>query len=183
MSVRLAAEQQNIIIFMLLKMIRDTPLRGKKHIEIWADNCSSQNKNYYIMGALWSLVDQQNNAHETITLKSFEPGHTFMAADAVHAAVERNMVATKNVIGTDHFSNNKNGSRFLPDFMACFQEKADFQVQPDLHRGLSGFPKSRVLPDLKNMGARNHKTFLPPMSTYSKVGQSFNTIFDVQKQL
>ena len=164
-------------------MIRDTPLRGKKHIEIWADNCSSQNKNYYIMGALWSLVDQQNNAHETITLKSFEPGHTFMAADAVHAAVERNMVATKNVIGTDHFSNNKNGSRFLPDFMACFQEKADFQVQPDLHRGLSGFPKSRVLPDLKNMGARNHKTFLPPMSTYSKVGQSFNTIFDVQKQL
>ena len=92
------------IISMLLKMIRDSPLRAKKHLEIWADNCSSQNKNYYIMGALWSLVNQPNNAHETLTLKFFEPGHTVMTADAVHAAVERKIVATKSVIDTDHFS-------------------------------------------------------------------------------
>ena len=46
------------MISMLLKMIRDSPLRAKKHLEIWADNCSSQNKNYYIMAALCSLVNQ-----------------------------------------------------------------------------------------------------------------------------
>lgn len=160
---------------MLLKMIRDTPLRGKKHIEIWADNCSSQNKNYYIMGALWSLVDQQNNAHETITLKKILSLGTHPWQRMLYTPLLRETWLPPRTI--------KNGSRFLPDFMACFQEKADFQVQPDLHRGLSGFPKSRVLPDLKNMGARNHKTFLPQMSTFSKVGQSFNTIFDVQKQL
>ena len=43
-------------------------------------------------------------SHETLTLKFFEPGHTFMAADAVYAAVERKMVGIKNVIDTDHFS-------------------------------------------------------------------------------
>ena len=40
-------------------------------------------------------MNKPYNAHETLTLKFVEPGHTVMTADAVHAAVERKIVATK----------------------------------------------------------------------------------------
>ena len=47
-----------------------------------ADNCSVQNKNWFLFTALANEVNRQNTAIHTITLKYFEPAHTFMSADS-----------------------------------------------------------------------------------------------------
>ena len=55
----------------------------------WADNCSGQNKNWYLFSALIKEINILCGNAETITIKFFEPGHTFMSADSFHAQVEK----------------------------------------------------------------------------------------------
>ena len=50
----------------------------------WANNCIAQNKN-------WSETNVQD-----VTIKCFEPGHTFMSTDSVHAGVEKEIRKTPN---------------------------------------------------------------------------------------
>jgi hypothetical protein len=64
-------------------------------IILWLDNCSAQNKNWTLFSMLVQAVQFFN--FESITLKFFEPGHTFMAADSVHAAIEKQMKKKKNI--------------------------------------------------------------------------------------
>ena len=60
----------------------------------WADNCSAQNKNWYI----FTLVNAQDMPTlNSIILKYFERGHTFISADSYHHSVEKSMKAMKNV--------------------------------------------------------------------------------------
>ena len=59
-----------------------------REIVIWADNCSGQNKNWFLYTALVQCVNSPNSP-ESITLKYLEAGHTFMAADGVHGAIGR----------------------------------------------------------------------------------------------
>lgn len=47
----------------------------------WLDNISGQNKNWYLSIVLANEVNSEKSTVKTITLKSFEPGHTFMSAD------------------------------------------------------------------------------------------------------
>ena len=65
--------------------------RDIKHLTYWMDNCSSQNKNWCLFTTLVTVVNDPALAVEDITLKYFEPGHTFMSADSVHHGVEKAM--------------------------------------------------------------------------------------------
>ncbi|KAI4821747.1 hypothetical protein KUCAC02_007331 [Chaenocephalus aceratus] len=65
--------------------------RDIKHIVYWADNCSSQNKNWCLFSSLVSIVNSQTISPEDITLKFFQPGHTCMSADSFHHGVEQEM--------------------------------------------------------------------------------------------
>ena len=65
--------------------------RDKEEIILYADNCSSQNKNWTLLSALPRVVNSPSVATQSITLKYFEPGHTFMAADSVHGNIGSKM--------------------------------------------------------------------------------------------
>ena len=64
----------------------------------WADNCSAQNKNRTPFSTLCQLVNDPSTSCDMITIKYFEPGHTFMAADSFHKRVEDEMKKMKQVL-------------------------------------------------------------------------------------
>lgn len=65
--------------------------RTAKHIVLWLDNCSSQNKNWNLFLFMILLINSTLIETNVIEFKYFEPGHTFMSADSFHHAVERRM--------------------------------------------------------------------------------------------
>ena len=72
-----------------INVVRSSRLRDYKHKTFWADNCSGQNKNWYLFSALIKEINILGGNAETITIKFFEPGHTFMSADSFHVQVEK----------------------------------------------------------------------------------------------
>lgn len=62
--------------------------RDVQNVNIWLDNCTSQNKNWLFYSMLVDLVNSDVISTETITLHYFEPGHTFMSCDQFHHQVE-----------------------------------------------------------------------------------------------
>ena len=69
-----------------LQRERDVP-----HFVLWMDNCTAQNKNWCLLTTLVSMVNHNSNSTQDVTLKYFEPGHTFMSADSFHHGVEQEM--------------------------------------------------------------------------------------------
>jgi hypothetical protein len=65
--------------------------RDQEHIIYWMDNCTGQNKNWTLYTAMVIMINSSEIAAQSVTLKYFEAGHTFMAADFVHAGVEKEM--------------------------------------------------------------------------------------------
>lgn len=65
--------------------------RDVKHIIIWLDNCSSQNKNWCFYTFLVMVINSLEIASESITINYFEAGHTFMSADSFHHNVEQSL--------------------------------------------------------------------------------------------
>lgn len=63
-----------------------------KLLVFWRDNCTGQNKNWTPYTGLVSEANQPGIL-ETMTIKYFEKSHTFTAADAFHAQIERGMWA------------------------------------------------------------------------------------------
>ena len=57
----------------------------------WADNRMALNKNWILFSCLIILVNSSKTNVHDVTIKYFEPGHTFMSADSVHAGVEKEM--------------------------------------------------------------------------------------------
>jgi len=84
--------------------------RDMKHLTYWMDNCSSENKNKTLFTSLISVVNDPALAVEDITLKYFEPGHTFMSADSVHHGVEKSMKGLDILLYV--FFNNANKTYF-----------------------------------------------------------------------
>ena len=78
-----------------LKFIRRH--RDVKHFIFWADNCSAQNKNWWLYTLLVNEVNGKYSASESIILKYFEPGHTFMSADSFHHLIEQGMRRKRNI--------------------------------------------------------------------------------------
>ena len=59
------------------------------HLIIYADNCSSQNKNRTLFSVLIRAVNDKDVSANTITLNFFEAGHTYMSADGVHGCIAK----------------------------------------------------------------------------------------------
>lgn len=66
-------------------------IRDTEQVTLWADNCSAQNKNWCIFSFFVYLVNFNEVALKQLNLKFFESGHTFMAADSFHHAVEKSL--------------------------------------------------------------------------------------------
>ena len=64
------------------------PDREHNNLIIWADNCGRQNKNYILYQTLHTAVHSQFVRYDKVTINYFVARHSFMAADAFHAAVE-----------------------------------------------------------------------------------------------
>ncbi|CAH1967191.1 unnamed protein product [Acanthoscelides obtectus] len=67
-----------------------------KKFTFWVDNCSAQNKNWTLYSAFATFVNCEWGPEE-ITLKYFEPGHSFMAADSVHGRISTEMKKHPNI--------------------------------------------------------------------------------------
>lgn len=86
--------------YAFLLSIRDT-----KNLTLWLDNCSGQNKNWTLFTFFVHIVNSEEVALESLKIKYFEPGHTFMAADSFHHQVERSLKQMGKVYDFTDFSN------------------------------------------------------------------------------
>lgn len=63
----------------------------------WADNCAAQNKNWVLFTSLVMFVNYDWGP-EKITVKYFEPGHSYMKADAVHGKIGKEWNNRKEIL-------------------------------------------------------------------------------------
>ena len=78
--------------------------RDYQQIVYFADNCSAQNKNWYLFYELVNLINSDRISAQTITIKFLEAGHTFMSADSIHADVEKRVKIKKEILDFDDFA-------------------------------------------------------------------------------
>ena len=72
--------------------------RDVKNFVFWADNCSAENKNWYLFTLFTLLVNSNITPYlNSITIKFFEAGHTFMSADSYPHLIEKAMLKMKKV--------------------------------------------------------------------------------------
>ena len=72
------------------------------HVIIWADNCSGQNKNWWLFTILVQFVNTWWGT-QSVSLKYLEKGHTFMAADGIHGEIGKQLKKDKNIVNFDDF--------------------------------------------------------------------------------
>lgn len=77
--------------------------RDIENIVFWADNCAAQNKNWAFMCFLINMINSDLIAAASITIKYFEPGHSFMSADHFRHQVESQLKRKKKVYDFDDF--------------------------------------------------------------------------------
>lgn len=65
--------------------------RDVEEVTSWLDNCLAQNKNWTFFSFLVYLIICNDVAMKLITIKYFEPGHTFMSSNSFHHQVELSM--------------------------------------------------------------------------------------------
>lgn len=75
---------------------------NQSHVIIWCDNCTGQNKNFFLFHALVHLANQEKGP-DIIELKFLTKGHTAMSADSFHAAIERKKAKAGNVFTVGEF--------------------------------------------------------------------------------
>lgn len=71
--------------------------RNAEDVIIWLDNCSSQNKCWVLYSSMIKIVNSENNCLKSVIFKYFEPGHTFMSADSIHANIEKQFRLVENI--------------------------------------------------------------------------------------
>lgn len=84
--------------------VRVIEVERREHIILWADNCVSQNKNYTLFNSIGTLF-ARNDWLQTVEIKYLQKGHTYNAADKVHAAIAVTDGRIANVYDTDDFEN------------------------------------------------------------------------------
>lgn len=52
-------------------------IRDDRHVILWLDNCSSQNKNWTLFSFSIHIINSEEVSLESLRVKYFEPGHTF----------------------------------------------------------------------------------------------------------
>ena len=70
------------------EFLLESKYRDCKNITIWCDNCAGQNKNWTLYSSIIQSLSTSEVLVETITLKYFKKGHTFIAADSFQHQVE-----------------------------------------------------------------------------------------------
>ena len=85
-----------------IKFIHDINCRDKDHFVISTDNCSAQNKNWWLYTALVTEVNRPTGPM-SVTIKYLEPGHSFMSAGSFHHQIELCMKKRKRVDGFSDF--------------------------------------------------------------------------------
>ena len=63
------------------------------------------------------IVNSQNIYADKITMKYFEPGHTFMSADSVHHAIEKAMTKMGKVYDFNDFVECVENAKCTPQTM------------------------------------------------------------------
>ena len=117
--------------------------RDINNFVFWADNCSGQNKNWFLYTALVNEVNRTNGTTNEITIKYFEPGQTFMSADSFHHVIEQGMRKKQSIEDFQDFVD-------LVDFSgkALVMEHDDFLQLP---RGVSQAKYASKKPKLQVM--------------------------------
>ena len=80
--------------------------RDLEHLVLWMDNCTSQNKNWTLLSTLAKVMSAPTysvSSLQTITLKYFEKGHSYMSADSFHHRVEKQSKIMKNLYDYDDY--------------------------------------------------------------------------------
>lgn len=95
----------------------------------WVDNCSAQNKNWTLFSGLVSLVNCDYGP-ELITIKYFEPGHTYMRADSVHGCIGKAMKKEEQILNWEDFTTLVNNASKT----TVAVEMVNSYVIPDYHR-------------------------------------------------
>ena len=73
-------------------------------VVIFAHRCSAQNKCWFLYTALCNAVNSNlNETLQSVTLKYFERGHSFMSADSYHHLVEKGTNEKKNIYDFQEF--------------------------------------------------------------------------------
>ena len=94
----IASRKTRDVASAFLQLIRQC---NEDHIWLWADNCSGQNKNWYLFTGLAQCVNTWGP--ETITIKYLEKGHTYVAADTIHGNIRKLFRKTSTVATFDDF--------------------------------------------------------------------------------
>ena len=119
------------------KHITDLP-PAVKHVIMYSDNCSGQNRNQYMCNAVLSAL--QEARVEIVDQKFLVTGHTQMEVDSMHSAIERCRKVTKVNIPNDWYNIMRSARRRNPytvipleysdflDFKNCHQDKPNMKV-------------------------------------------------------
>ena len=113
-----------------IKFLNNGTNRDIENVTFWVDNCSAQNKCWWLFTALCDAINNERNMDlQSVTLKYFEKGHSFMSADSYHRLVEKGMKSVKNVYDFDDWL-----GVFDIDGKSVVLNSADFIAYP---RGVS----------------------------------------------
>lgn len=85
--------------------------RDAQEVILYADNCSSQNKNWTLLSAMTQMVNDPTTGIQTITMKYLEPGHTFMAADSVHGSITTKLKQHSSLFDIEDYQTTIQASR------------------------------------------------------------------------
>jgi len=92
------------IVSTFYKFLCSNPIRDEKHLVVFMDNCSAQNKNWIFFSFMLYAVNQTKTNLKTLTVIYLETGHTFMSADSFHHSVE-NAMGSRKLYDFDDFVN------------------------------------------------------------------------------
>lgn len=79
---------------LLKKYVKKTMVMYQTPVSIFAiviflDNCSFQNKNWSLFSFFLYFINSSDSTTDTVTIKYFEPGYTFMSADLILHQIEQ----------------------------------------------------------------------------------------------
>ena len=97
----------------------------------WTDNCSGQNKNWFLYTILVNEANRVNGTVNESVIKYFEPGHTFMSTDSFQHKVEQGMKKKKRVEDSEDLIDlvKACGKSFIMDY------KSFWLVPPGVSQG------------------------------------------------
>lgn len=73
-------------------------------VTFFVDNCNAQNKNKILYSALLRYINNvDNKITKTIKIEYFEPGHSYMTADSIHAAITKKINKSPDLYDFDDF--------------------------------------------------------------------------------